>query len=73
MFTAAEATACRRLLDLALEEDLGANGDLTSQAVIPPQLPGWAALVARDRRRRRRTAGRGDDFRHYRSSIVLSD
>ena len=47
MFTAAEATACRRLLDLALEEDLGANGDLTSQAVIPPELPGRAALVAR--------------------------
>ena len=47
MFTAAEATACRRLLDLALEEDLGANGDLTSQAVIPPDTPGRAALVAR--------------------------
>ena len=47
MFTAAEATACRRLLDLALEEDLGANGDLTSQAVLPPDLPGRAALVAR--------------------------
>ncbi len=47
MFTAAEATACRRLLDLALEEDLGANGDLTSLAVIPPDTPGRAALVAR--------------------------
>ena len=47
MFTAAEAQACRRLIDLALEEDLGANGDLTSQAVIPPDLPGRAALVAR--------------------------
>jgi nicotinate-nucleotide pyrophosphorylase (carboxylating) len=47
MFTAAEADACRRLLDLALQEDLGANGDLTSQAVIPPDLPGRAALVAR--------------------------
>ena len=47
MFTAAEADACRRLLDLALQEDLGANGDLTSQAVIPADLPGRAALVAR--------------------------
>ena len=47
MFTAAEAAACRRLIDLALEEDLGVNGDLTSQAVIPPDLPGQAALVAR--------------------------
>ena len=47
MFTAAEADACRRLIDLALPEDLGANGDLTSQAVIPPELPGRAALVAR--------------------------
>jgi nicotinate-nucleotide pyrophosphorylase (carboxylating) len=47
MFTAAEADACRRLLELALQEDLGANGDLTSQAVIPPDLPGRAALVVR--------------------------
>jgi nicotinate-nucleotide pyrophosphorylase (carboxylating) len=47
MFTAAEADACNRLLELALQEDLGANGDLTSQAVIPAELPGRAALVAR--------------------------
>src|SRR5437588_6122236 len=47
MFTTAEANACLRLIDLALEEDLGAEGDLTSQAVIPPELPGRAALVAR--------------------------
>lgn len=47
MFTAAEADACRRLIELALQEDLGANGDLTSQAVIPPHLPGRAALVMR--------------------------
>ena len=47
MFTAAEAEACRRLLDLALQEDLGDNGDLTSQAVIPSDLPGRAALVVR--------------------------
>src|ERR1035438_1039150 len=47
MFTAAEADACRRLIDLALQEDLGANGDLTSQAVIPAELTGRAALVVR--------------------------
>jgi nicotinate-nucleotide pyrophosphorylase (carboxylating) len=47
MFSDAEAAACRRLLDLALEEDLGANGDLTSQAVIPSDSPGRAALVVR--------------------------
>ena len=47
MFTPAEANACRRLIDLALEEDLGADGDLTSQAVIPPDLRGRAALVVR--------------------------
>jgi nicotinate-nucleotide pyrophosphorylase (carboxylating) len=47
MFTAAEAEACRRLIELALQEDLGANGDLTSQAVIPADLPGRAALVVR--------------------------
>jgi nicotinate-nucleotide pyrophosphorylase (carboxylating) len=46
MFTPAETVACRRLVVLALEEDLGA-GDLTSQAVIPPDLPGRAAFVAR--------------------------
>jgi nicotinate-nucleotide pyrophosphorylase (carboxylating) len=47
MFAAAEADACNRLLELALQEDFGANGDLTSQAVIPPDLPGRAALVVR--------------------------
>ena len=47
MFTAVEAEACRRLLDLALQEDFGENGDLTSLAVIPPNLPGRAALVVR--------------------------
>jgi nicotinate-nucleotide pyrophosphorylase (carboxylating) len=47
MFTAAENVACRRLLELALEEDLGSRGDLTSQAVIPPDLEGRAAFVAR--------------------------
>ncbi len=47
MFTPAEIIACRRLLDLGLEEDLGAAGDLTSQSVIPENLPGHAVFVAR--------------------------
>jgi nicotinate-nucleotide pyrophosphorylase (carboxylating) len=47
MFNAAETVACRRLLELALEEDLGSRGDLTSQAVIPADLEGHAAFVAR--------------------------
>jgi nicotinate-nucleotide pyrophosphorylase (carboxylating) len=46
-FTAVEAAACRRLAALALEEDLGAEGDLTSQTTIPEDLQGRAALVAR--------------------------
>jgi nicotinate-nucleotide pyrophosphorylase (carboxylating) len=46
-FTAAEAAACRRLVELALEEDLGSTGDLTSQSVIPADLDGRAVLVAR--------------------------
>jgi nicotinate-nucleotide pyrophosphorylase (carboxylating) len=47
MFTVAEANACRRLIDLALEEDLGSEGDVTSLAVVPADLPGRAALAAR--------------------------
>jgi nicotinate-nucleotide pyrophosphorylase (carboxylating) len=47
VFTAAETAACSRLLALALEEDLDAVGDLTSQAVIPETLSGRAAFVAR--------------------------
>jgi nicotinate-nucleotide pyrophosphorylase (carboxylating) len=46
MFTPAETLACRRLVELALEEDVGA-GDLTSQAVIPEALEGRAVFVAR--------------------------
>jgi nicotinate-nucleotide pyrophosphorylase (carboxylating) len=46
-FTPAEALCCRRLATLALEEDLGNVGDLTSQAVIPADLAGRAVLVAR--------------------------
>ncbi len=47
MFTHAEAAACRRLVEWALAEDLGKEGDLTSQAVIPAHLKGSAVLVAR--------------------------
>jgi nicotinate-nucleotide pyrophosphorylase (carboxylating) len=46
MFTPAETIACRRLVELALQEDVGA-GDLTSQAVIPEALAGRAVVVAR--------------------------
>lgn len=46
-FTPAEAAACAHLIELALEEDLGSTGDPTSQALIPEDLPGRAALVAR--------------------------
>lgn len=47
MFTPAEAAAFQRLAAWALDEDLGSAGDLTSQAVIPADLPGKAVLVAR--------------------------
>jgi nicotinate-nucleotide pyrophosphorylase (carboxylating) len=46
-FTPAETAACQRLIELALEEDLGTGGDLTSQAVIPEPLEGAAVVVAR--------------------------
>lgn len=46
-FTPAEAAACRRLVELALAEDLGSAGDRTSTALIPLDQPGRAAFVAR--------------------------
>jgi len=46
MFTPPEIIACRRLVELALQEDVGA-GDLTTQAVIPEALEGRAVFVAR--------------------------
>ncbi len=49
MFTRAENVACRRLVELALEEDLGAGGDVTSQAIIPATSTGRATFVARCR------------------------
>jgi nicotinate-nucleotide pyrophosphorylase (carboxylating) len=46
-FSPPELAACERLVRLALDEDLGATGDLTSQAVIPADLTGAAVFVAR--------------------------
>lgn len=46
-FTPDEAAACRRLVELALAEDLGTAGDRTSLALIPAGQPGRAAFVAR--------------------------
>jgi nicotinate-nucleotide pyrophosphorylase (carboxylating) len=47
MFGPAETEACRRLIELALHEDLGGAGDLTSMAVIPAELQGQAVFAAR--------------------------
>jgi nicotinate-nucleotide pyrophosphorylase (carboxylating) len=46
-FSSAETAACRRLVEMALDEDLGSKGDLTSEILIPQELEGKAALVAR--------------------------
>jgi nicotinate-nucleotide pyrophosphorylase (carboxylating) len=45
-FSTEEALACRRLIALALEEDVGA-GDITSQAVIPADMQAKTLIVAR--------------------------
>jgi nicotinate-nucleotide pyrophosphorylase (carboxylating) len=47
MFTSGEKLACQRLIELALEEDLGTEGDLTSQFILPTSLRGGARLVCR--------------------------
>src|ERR671937_877421 len=49
MFSPAEAAACRRLVEIAWEEDLGPQEgtDLTSQALIPADCEGQAVFVAR--------------------------
>ena len=47
MFTPAELDACHKLVALALAEDLGTTGDCTSNAVIPAEMRGSAAFVAR--------------------------
>src|SRR5438477_11099347 len=46
-FTPDEAAACRRLIDLALSEDLGTTGDRTSLATIPAETAATAVFVAR--------------------------
>jgi nicotinate-nucleotide pyrophosphorylase (carboxylating) len=46
-FTAAESSACRSLIGLALAEDLGDAGDRTSTSLIPANQPGSARFVAR--------------------------
>ncbi|MGD9857957.1 MAG: carboxylating nicotinate-nucleotide diphosphorylase [Planctomycetaceae bacterium] len=46
-FGPAEAAAAARLIELALAEDLGDRGDITSQALLPPELTGKVNIVAR--------------------------
>ena len=46
-FSPDESAACRKLIDLALAEDLGATGDRTSLATIPANATAAAAFVAR--------------------------
>src|SRR5687767_7733650 len=47
MFSAEETLACEKLIALALAEDLGDRGDVTSQAVIPADLQGSAVFLAK--------------------------
>lgn len=47
MFLESEARACQQLVALALQEDLDQAGDITSQALIPPEQQGRAVFVAR--------------------------
>lgn len=46
-FSKAEQASARHLIDLALLEDLGDLGDITSVSTIPEKLEGKAAFVAR--------------------------
>ncbi|MGH7225937.1 MAG: carboxylating nicotinate-nucleotide diphosphorylase, partial [Gemmataceae bacterium] len=46
-FTPEETEACQRLANLAVEEDLDAAGDATSQILIPTERIGMAVLTAR--------------------------
>ncbi len=46
-FNPAETAACQHLVDLALAEDRGNIGDVTSELVIPAELQGKAVFVAR--------------------------
>lgn len=47
MFTAEEKLACEKLIALAIAEDLGDRGDVTSQAVIPEELQGSAVFLVK--------------------------
>jgi nicotinate-nucleotide pyrophosphorylase (carboxylating) len=47
MFNLQETDACRRLIELAIEEDLGVEGDITSRALIPAESTGHAVFVSR--------------------------
>jgi nicotinate-nucleotide pyrophosphorylase (carboxylating) len=47
IFTPEELEACRQLATLALDEDLGDLGDLTSEILIPAERIGVAVIVAR--------------------------
>jgi nicotinate-nucleotide pyrophosphorylase (carboxylating) len=55
IFSVDETAACRRLVEMAFEEDLGPMhepyrehiGDITTKALIPAELPGRAVFVAR--------------------------
>lgn len=47
LFSPDEARAAHRLVELALEEDLGDRGDVTSSTLIRPNQPGTAAFVSR--------------------------
>jgi nicotinate-nucleotide pyrophosphorylase (carboxylating) len=47
MFSPVETEACQRLVTLALCEDLGSAGDITSQAIIPESLQARVVFVAR--------------------------
>jgi nicotinate-nucleotide pyrophosphorylase (carboxylating) len=46
-FSPEERDAAERLVEMALAEDLGTVGDLTSQALIPLEMPGTVNVVAR--------------------------
>src|SRR5438132_5628234 len=46
-FSPEETAVCRRLVAMALEEDLGSAGDITSQGVVAPDLEGTTFFVAR--------------------------
>jgi nicotinate-nucleotide pyrophosphorylase (carboxylating) len=46
-WTHVESQNCRQLVQLAIAEDMGEKGDLTSIALLPPTLEGRAAVVSR--------------------------